>query len=171
MRRLLLVATTRRQVRCRFCSQAIEAWLPEQAVHAERIAYPHNITGRVVIKPDREMKIELLGWCRMVESTGVEELAWPTTRRVVADVLRKHAHLVGQLLFNDKRRLGDPLAREINGAEELGEHAAQTPAVVQFPRPWELQVRLGTTPGDFLCSGREGNTKYFGTLTRATCKE
>ena len=69
----------------------------------------------------------------MVQPTGVQELAWTTTHWIVSDIFRKQAELVCQLLFNDKRHLRDPLAREVDWAEELGEHAAQTPAVAQFP--------------------------------------
>ena len=82
MRRLLLVATTRRQVRCRFCSQAIEAWLPEQAVHAERIAYPHNVARRIVVKPNGKMEIQLLIVGQMIQPTGVQELTWTSTLRI-----------------------------------------------------------------------------------------
>ena len=41
--------------------------------------------------------------------------------------------LLGQLLFDHKGRFSDALGGEVGRTEELGEHAAETPTVVQLP--------------------------------------
>ncbi len=41
------------------------------------------------------------------------------------------------------------------GREEFREHAADAPAVMQLPRPWQLDVGLCAAPGDVDGAGRQ----------------
>ena len=78
---------------------------------------------------------------------------------VVADILLgEQAECFGQLLFQHERRFGDAFGRRIRGTKELGEHPADAPAVVQFPRPGKLHIGLRTEAGNLGRSRRKGDT-------------
>ena len=48
--------------------------LAKQSVDAKRIADAHSVRWRIVIEPEREMKIELLGFGQVIEAAGIPRL-------------------------------------------------------------------------------------------------
>src|SRR6202035_2075249 len=71
----------------------------EQLVKPHRISDPDNVTGRVVVEPQGDMKIQLLIWTEAIQSAGIQQLGRTPAVRVVTDILHKQARPLGHLLF------------------------------------------------------------------------
>src|SRR5665213_1334845 len=90
----------------------------------------------------------------MIQSAGIEKLARTAVFRVVADIFGKQAGLLAHLLFDRKRGFRDARSHHVSWAKKFGQHAAEAPAVVQFPRPRHKravqrppQAKLTQAPG------------------------
>src|SRR6476469_7313601 len=131
----------------------------EQSIEAERIPDADNITRGIVIEPERNVEVDLLGSVHMIKRARIQEQAGTGTFGIVADIFGKHAKFLRQLLFQHEGGLGDALGREVRRAEELGEHAADAPAIMQLPRPGKLEILRATT-GDRDHAGRQRHAEY-----------
>src|SRR5258708_1715091 len=106
------------------------------------------------------MEIDLLSWAQMIQSARIQELARTPILWVVAKVFHKQARSLAHFFFDDKSGFRDAFGYQLRGAEELRQHAAQAPAVVQFPRPWHLQIRLHPVARDVDRPGRERHAEH-----------
>src|SRR5205809_8060474 len=86
---------------------------------------------------------------------------------IVANILHEKTRLLTHFLFDDERGLSDELACRIGGADELRDHSAEAPAVMQFPRPGKLHIRLRTTPGNIGRAGRQSHADDGGEVNFA----
>src|ERR1700730_15343233 len=86
---------------------------------------------------------------------------------IVANILHKEACFLTHFLLDHEGSLSDELARRIGGANELCDHSAEAPAMVQFPRPGKLYIRLRTRPGDTGCAGRQRHAEDRGEVNFA----
>src|ERR1700675_3603157 len=95
-----------------------------------------------MVESESDMKIDLLNRAQMIQSARIQELARTSILGVIADIFHEQAGLLGHLFFDRKGGLSHALGRYVRGTEELGQHTAHTPTFLQFPPPWQLQVRL-----------------------------
>src|SRR5229473_4706574 len=95
-----------------------------------------------MVESESDMKIDLLSRAQMIQSARIQELARTSILGVIADIFHKQAGLLGYLFFDRKGGFRHAFGRYVRGTEELGQHTAHAPTFIQFPRPWQLQVRL-----------------------------
>src|SRR3984885_5134680 len=114
------------------CGEATPNLLAKQSIDAKRISEAYDIAWRVVVQPDGEMKIDLLGSGQMKHATGIPKLARNRTLGIVADIFGEQVETFGQIFLQNEGRLRDASGRKIVGTKKFGEHAADTPPVVQF---------------------------------------
>src|SRR5260370_25736714 len=95
-----------------------------------------------MIEPESDMEIDLLRWAQALNTTRIEKLTRPRILGGIADIFYKQAGFLGYLLFDHEGGFRDAPGCQLRGTEELRQHAAQTPTIAQFPRPWHLQIGL-----------------------------
>src|SRR5450631_372420 len=105
----------------------------EQLIKTQRISDPDDVTGRIVVEPQGDVKIHLLIWSEAIQSAPIQQLRGASILRVITDVLHKQAHSLGHPLFDHKCGLGDQLADGVRGTKELSEHSTQSPPAAQLP--------------------------------------
>ena len=76
------------------------SWMAgEQSIEPERIPDADNITRSIVIEPERNVEVDLLGSVHMIQRARIQEQAGTGTFGIVADIFGKQAKFLRQLLF------------------------------------------------------------------------
>jgi hypothetical protein len=81
----------------------------EQSIEPEGIPDADDIGWGIVVEPERNVEIDLLGSAHMIDRAGIEEQARTGTLRIVADIFGKEVKLLGQLFFEHEGGLGPDL--------------------------------------------------------------
>jgi hypothetical protein len=95
-----------------------------------------------MIEAKGDAEIDLLRLAQAIRSTRIQKLARSGILGVVANILHKQTSPLGHLFFDHKGGLRDPGGNHVGRMKEFSQHATYAPAVVQFPRPGHLQIRL-----------------------------
>src|ERR1700751_876353 len=105
----------------------------KQSVDSKRIAHTQSVAWRIVVQPKGEVEIHLLGGGQAVQASRVQQDDGTSSLWIIANIFREQTKLLRQFLLDDKGGLRHTLRSQFSGPEELGEHATQTPAVMQLP--------------------------------------
>src|SRR6185312_1932773 len=79
----------------------------EKAVGPEGIADADDVVRRVVVEPERDVEIDLLGPVDVIERARIPELARALALRIIADIFGEQAELPGQFLLQHEGRFRD----------------------------------------------------------------
>src|SRR5260370_22628017 len=115
-----------------------------------------------MIEPERDMEIDLLSWAQTIRSARVQELARTGILGVIANIFHEQARLLGYFLLDHKGSFRNAFGCQVRGAEEFSQHAAHPPTIVQFPRPWQLQIGLRAATRYIDRPGRERHAEHHG---------